>query len=497
VIGPDPTPGGSRPSVRGVVPTREAVAADVRRVIGGCRTRGDFERLETPALDRLLALEGRHHGQGPELLARAIASVERERYRRFLEILLPLPFDEGERWPSLGRSRRGPGRGDLAAAVFDLDTWDGCTRASQALDGRSRRDWAELHLATALLEQATGPQAGGADRSASHERNSHAGDRRRPRSAVLAVAVVVVLVIVGAALAAAAAVAPSDPPRSRGRVAARGPSRGAPSGVLAATCVPVGQPGPALAAEWGSRELLDTVREVYERAGGPARLGCGLSPAQRWEQLVVQELDSGEEHLPAAIVVSAPDKGMYLNGAQWGSYKRIGAADGHLAQTVGGLPEQAVTRPDGSVEVDLSQGTIMVAEYPDQPYFWLASGFVSWWRDHPEVGRPTGNPLPTFTQDFEHGIGVVPGMGAGEPQVLPIADPSTGLPAPEARRGHILRQLDSTAWWIDGSDTRHWIPTGEVWNCLGGERMLIPAQVPGYAIASLRPGRHATCADGD
>jgi hypothetical protein len=496
VIGPDPSPDAPRAAVRGVVPTREAVAADVRRIIGGCRARGDFERLDTPALDRLLALQGRDHEQGPDLVAEAIAAVDRDRYRRFLEILLPLPFDEGERWPSLGRSRRGPGRGDLAAAVFDLDTWDGCTRATQSLDGRSRRDWAELHLATALIEQAAGPPMGSAERPASPDDDAAAGTRRHPRAAVIVAAVVAVLVLAGAAILLATSTSTSRHGAGSGaggRAAVAGTSPTHASGVLAATCVPVGEPGPALASEWGSRVLLDTLRDVYARAGGSARLGCGLGPARRWEDLVVQEIDSGEEHLPAAIVVSGPHHGMVLNGAQWGSYRRVGAADGHLAQTVGGVPEQAVTRPDGSVELDLSQGTVMVAEAADEPYFWLPAAYVAWWRDHPELGRPTGNPLPTFAQDFEHGIAAVAALGAPDPHILPIADPGAGLPPAASRRGHILRQLDGTAWWVDRSDRRHWIPSAEVWDCLGGEEVVLPHDVPGFAVASLPRGSHARC----
>ena len=88
--------GGDEPAaVRGIVPSREDVAADVRKVIGGCRSRGDFQRLETPAFDQLLALLQLGHDDGPDLLARGIAAVDRTNYRQFLEILLPLPFEEG------------------------------------------------------------------------------------------------------------------------------------------------------------------------------------------------------------------------------------------------------------------------------------------------------------------------------------------------------------------------------------------------------------------
>jgi hypothetical protein len=477
-------------AVRGVVPTRADVAADVRRVVGGCRSRGDFSRLETPALDQLLALDGRSHDDGPELLARAIHAVDREQYRRFLEILLPFPFEEGERWPSLGPSRRGPGRGDRAAAVFGLDTWDGCTRPSMALDDRSRRDWAELHLASALLAVATGELA-------APERSSD-GARWRPRAAVLVAAAVGLVAIVAVVVALArrddhsvsTAAAPSAASEAQ-----QGRRGGSPVRVLPHDCVAIGALDAAVAAEPDAARQAATLQAVYERAGGSDRLGCGLAPAHRWNGLLVQEYE-GEPDLPGAIVVTAADTGVLLDPAQWGSYRRVGAADGTQAVRLGGAPQRVVQRPDGGVEVELSHGVVMVAESPDAPYFWIYPDYVPWWRDHPELGLPAGNPLPSLTQDFQHGFAQARALGA-EPEVVVVADPAAELPPAGERREHILHQADGTAWWIDASDRRHWIATARVWDCLGGAEVAYGEDVPGAAIATLPLAHHATCSHHD
>jgi hypothetical protein len=480
-------------AVRGVVPSRADVAADVRRVIGGCRSRGDFGRVATPAIDQLLALDGRPHEDGPGLLARAVAAVDREPYRRFLEILLPFPFEEGERWPSLGPSRRGPGRGAQAAAVFGLDTWDGCTRPSLALDGRSRRDWAELHLATALIAVATGDLAeedgheGRAGRLAD-------GSRWRPRASILVAAAVglVAIVVVVVLLARR-----PDRPAAAGSTATVTSPAGAR--VLPEQCVAIGALSDDVASEPAAPQHAATLRSLYQQAGGAGQLGCGVAPAHRWRGLLVQEYQ-GEPGLPGAVVVTGPGTGIVLDPAQWGSYRRVGAADGSQALRVGGLPERIVRRPDGAVEVDLSLGVVMVAESRDAPYFWIYADYVAWWRSHPELGLPMANPLPSLTQDFQHGHAKVMATSAGlspDPEITLVDDPAAELPSPAARRRHILREPDGTAWWIDARDHRHWIATTEVWKCLGGDAVAFPEDVPGYAIAVLPLAPHAACSHGD
>jgi hypothetical protein len=481
-------------AVRGVVPSREDVATDVRKVVGGCRSRGDFQRLDTPALDQLLALRKLTHDDGPDLLARGIAAVEPARYRQFLEILLPMPFDEGERWPSLGPSRRGPGRGDLAAAVFGLDTWDGCTRPSITLDDRSRRDWAELHLATALIQVAAGDQEASAVPDVPDPLPVES--RWQPRISILvAAAAGLIVVALIAAFFIDRADGSDDPSESAGR---RAPTALAPTsvpeGVLSEQCISTG----TLDAEVGARPdagvWTSTLRSIYAHAEETAPLGCAIKPAYAWEGMVVQELDSGEAHLPAAIVASEPAIGIVLNGAQWGAYKRIGSGDGTLVEEVAGPPLRTVARPDGAVEVESENGVVMVAETADSPYFWIFGPYVAWWKAHPELGLPTENPLPTLSQDLQHGRAEVPRSG-GQPQAVLDPHPESDLPPPSERRGHILRQADGTTWWIDRFDRRHWIATGEVWTCLGGEEAEYPTDVPGHAIATLPLARHAKCPD--
>jgi hypothetical protein len=91
----------------------------------------------------------------------------------------------------------------------------------------------------------------------------------------------------------------------------------------------------------------------------------------------------------------------------------------------------------------------MVAESRDAPYFWISADYVAWWRSHPELGLPTANPLASLTQDFQHGHAEVTATSSGlsaEPRITLVDDPAAELPAPAARRRHILRQPDGTAW---------------------------------------------------
>lgn len=134
-----------------------------------------------------------------------------------------------------------------------------------------------------------------------------------------------------------------------------------------------------------------------------------------------------------------------MNQAQYSSYHQIGGRSGDIAQIVGGLPERIVTARDGHVEIQLSAGTLLVAERSDAPYFWIAGAYVPWWRHHLGIGIPVENPLPRLRQGFQHGYAQIR-PGVTEPEFHPVADPAALLP-PHAIV-HILRQPDGTAWLI-------------------------------------------------
>ncbi len=231
---------------------------------------------------------------------------------------------------------------------------------------------------------------------------------------------------------------------------------------------------------------------VTFRAEGGARLGCAAGPAYRWKSLVVQDLVRG--HTPnGSLVVSPNAVDLWMNQSQFTSYHQIGGRSGDAAQTVGGLPKRIVTAGNGHVEIELTEGTMLVAERPDAPYFWIPGAFVPWWRDHPELGIPVQNPLPSLRQDFQHGYAQIrPGLT--EPEFHPLADAGALLPAHSA--GHILRQPDGTAWLVvkrRGALVREWIPDGETWNCLGGGAEVVHPDVDGDVVSVLPYAGHAHC----
>ena len=154
-----------------------------------------------------------------------------------------------------------------------------------------------------------------------------------------------------------------------------------------------------------------------------------------------------------------------------------------------------MTTEDGKVEIRLSAGTVLVAERSDAPYFWIAGAYVPWWRQHPELGAPVQNPLPSLRQDFQHGYAQIR-PGAIEPEFHPVADPAALLPPHPVR--HILRQPDGTAWWVvkrHGRPVREWIPDGETWNCIGGDSVAVHPDTDGSVVAALAYAGHAHCPD--
>ncbi len=231
---------------------------------------------------------------------------------------------------------------------------------------------------------------------------------------------------------------------------------------------------------------------VTFRAEGGVRLGCAAGPAYRWKSLVVQDLVHG--HTPNGSLVISPN-GVYLwmNQSQFTSYHQIGGRSGDAAQTVGGLPERIVAATNGHVEIELTEGTVLLAERRDAPYFWIPGAYVGWWRNHPELGIPVQNPLPSLRQDFQHGYAQIrPGLT--DPEFHPLSDAAALLPLRSA--DHILRQPDGTAWFVEkrrGALVRKWIPDGETWNCLGGDGVAVHPDTDGDVVSVLPYAGHAHC----
>jgi hypothetical protein len=515
----------------------DAIAAELRLVVGRVRSAAMFDQLSTPLLDDLAG----GHGLVPDAIAAAIGAVDDEPYRQFLRILLPLPFSPGQPWEPLTPGRSSEGRGERAAQQAFGVTWDACTKRSQLLDDRSRRDWAERLLAEQLLgdlaggtapagpegvddpeeapedpegvedpEDAPGdaedapedpegvddPEDAPGDPEDAPEDPEGVDDPDEPRPAQasqvtapvsggwkgpgavrwLAVALGLLTVGIGAVVLLVTTRSEGDPP-------ARDASGG--NG-----CTAAGELDAELAALPDAPKVAASIREAMEDVDRPT--ACGAGPAERWEQLAVQTFDESPSDDSVVAVTRLDDLStVVMSAAMYGQYRRLGSADGSVAQDVGGQPVDLARNDDGSVELTLSEGVLMVSQTWESPGFWIPAPFVDWYRAHPEVGLPAGNPLPDLTQDFVNGrVRVEEGVG---PVADLVEDPGAELRTGPPIGGRILRQADSTAWWVDDAEVRHWIPDGRVWECLGGEAGRWPADVSGYAVASLALGDHAAC----
>lgn len=491
------------------LPSPQDVAADVRLVVGRARSPVGLAELDLPALDRLVGADRSRLG---DLLLVSILRIENEQYREFLSLLLPFPFTPAAPWEQLGPNRRTDGRGERAArAAFGL-SWDACNRPGQLLDGRSRRDWAEHFLAAELLAaSATDPAAqdesplDDAQKDESSLETSQMGTsemetvaaghaRRGPVAAVLAgMAAVVVAVTVGAVTLALGGGTGDDRTPSGGSAATAAvevSGRSIERDELI-SCASIG------ALDTNSSELARST-EISQRLADhqpnlPAGVGCPIGPAFVWDQLVVQEFDSGEDGLPAAVLVEiGSGTTVDLSPTAYARYRTLGANDGSMAQDLGGFPSSFVTLPDGSQQVELSKGVLFVAQTDGAPFFWIPAEFVPLWRSSPQLGRPTGNPLPSLVQDYEFGFGHL--RQTDElPVIEVLADPGAELPPPGQLLEKVLRQRDGTAWWVGGDGQRYWIASAEVWNCRVAGRDDEVQSVRGYAIATLPYGGHAEC----
>jgi hypothetical protein len=101
--------------------------------------------------------------------------------------------------------------------------------------------------------------------------------------------------------------------------------------------------------------------------------------------------------------------------------------------------------------------------------------------------------------DFEHGYMTADAadfgsllLGAPAEDAVVVPDPAEPLRG-TAVAGHIVRQVTGTAWFVDEDGRRHWIPSGEAWDCLGGADAVAANDLPGWAVATLPLAEAARC----
>ncbi len=138
--------------------------------------------------------------------------------------------------------------------------------------------------------------------------------------------------------------------------------------------------------------------------------------------------------------------------------------------------------------------------------FWLPAQVLDLWNAHGgaggDLGYPTSNPhfvggglqlhfeggyMEADAADFPALL-----LGADVDDAVVVTDRDEPLDDVDVT-GHIVRQTTGTAWWVDRRGTRHWIATGDSWNCLGGDEAVAADNVPGWAVATLPLGEQARC----
>lgn len=212
---------------------------------------------------------------------------------------------------------------------------------------------------------------------------------------------------------------------------------------------------------------------------------------------------------PLGVVVLPPEgDAVLLNETMWASYREIaGKVSPENAVLFGGYPAEVEQRSDpGAVIVHLDRGGYMVGRRDDTQLFWLPVHVRDLHEAHGglagDLGFPTSNPYfvgGTLRLDFEHGYMSAPladfaDLVGGEEvdTAVLVDDRSSALPEVPIRE-RILRQASGTAWWVDAAGTRHWIPDGGTWQCLGGDAVVAADALPGWAVATLPLGPPATC----
>ena len=436
----------------------EQVVADLRVVQARASAMDRLLGLELPALDQRMDARGGRAAL-PDVLAEAIDNIGDVTMRTAARHLFPLPYGPTP-WET------GKARGTRAAGEFGV-SYDAFRKRGE---GRpvSRLELVIDAVAT-QFEALTAPSPA--------ERASRPSRTRL--WALVGVGTLVVVVTIGVLLLNRDAKSNSGTPAGGATPAKTDCDRR------------IGDLDTAVAAEPSAKSFAHQLMRTFRQEGG-TRLGCAAGPAYRWKELIVQDLVRA--HTPdGSLVISPNGVKMWMNRSQYTSYHQIGGRSGDVAQNVGGLPERIVTTADGHVEIQLSAGTVLVAEQRDAPYFWIAGAYVPWWRHHPELGIPVQNPMPSLRQDFQHGYAQIR-PGATEPEFHPVADPAALLPPNAA--GHILRQPDGTAWLIvkqRGRLVRRWIPDGETWNCIGGDAVAVHPDTDGSVVAALGYAGHAHC----
>lgn len=266
---------------------------------------------------------------------------------------------------------------------------------------------------------------------------------------------------------------------------------------LGATMTPGGSPD----------GLAALIRVAMEDQGGVAKTGC---PAHTvgvyfyeepdfvgFSDLWAQEFLGTDQGPQGTIIVDLASR-----HSQWidrnlagGYFGRIGM----LARLQDGLP--VATDMYGKNPVaHLQGGGILIGHGLDGPAMYIPGLAMGRWEGLGGWDGELGLPMADINyrdgrlaQDYEGGYmyqntdGEILAVVVGDEQISEAL-----APVDEAIPG-VLQGYDHTAWWIDGDRARHYIPSNEVLECLGGEPVIVLFEAPGWVSAQYPEGEPAAC----
>ena len=268
---------------------------------------------------------------------------------------------------------------------------------------------------------------------------------------------------------------------------------------------------PAQAAVDLPADLVSRLRELaagISVAVGPA--SCPRTPVQLVGQGLVQELQRRQDgRRDGAIVIAPGGDPVRLSDAAYAGYRGAFARDRiDVAIQILGYPLSVEETPAGVI-VHMTQG-VLVGRTETDPFFvipavdgaydtWLQSGGPDG-----ALGLPTSSPMVNpsgswyepgqWYLEFERGYLTAPADLSERARFVRPPDPAAPLTSTRVPlTDHILRQFGGTAWYVDGSGVRHWIPDGTTYTCLGGDGAIAVNDVPGYAVWTLPAGPPAVC----
>ncbi len=267
--------------------------------------------------------------------------------------------------------------------------------------------------------------------------------------------------------------------------------------------IAIGAQGTPLVPADASR--LEEARATWREAA-PVD-ACPREPVTYFAEGLVQALDVAGRR--AGVLFLAPTgETTYLTEALWNSYRQV--VDGgrpESAAAFAGYPLR-IGKEHEAVVIELSTGGIIIGPNDQNQAYWIPVEALSAWRDAGGVAGTLGLPMTNpyidpadgaYHQDYELGFGRVT-------EAAPLRAPIVFERLPE--RGHAIRAIgdvrgrvlsqrqSTTTWFVDERRRRRWIPDGEVYGCIGADRLRVGPPLPGYEIATLPLGDPMTCPGG-